>query len=91
MDFDETFCVCSRGSENGLDSQFCPLDNVFHSSPNNNFRLPVHSYSTIGGVVVGRVAAALQACLPTAGAKSLATYTRNIRAQLETLAGRGLV
>ena len=28
-DFDEIFCVCSRGSENGLDSQFCPLDNVF--------------------------------------------------------------
>uniref|UniRef100_A0A2H1VIG0 SFRICE_013203 n=1 Tax=Spodoptera frugiperda TaxID=7108 RepID=A0A2H1VIG0_SPOFR len=27
-DFDEIFCVCSRGSENGLDSQFCPLDNI---------------------------------------------------------------
>uniref|UniRef100_A0A2H1VBY2 SFRICE_029960 n=1 Tax=Spodoptera frugiperda TaxID=7108 RepID=A0A2H1VBY2_SPOFR len=27
-DFDEIFCVCSRGSENGLDSQFCPLDNL---------------------------------------------------------------
>uniref|UniRef100_A0A2H1WBI2 SFRICE_037927 n=1 Tax=Spodoptera frugiperda TaxID=7108 RepID=A0A2H1WBI2_SPOFR len=26
-DFDEILCVCSRGSENGLDSQFCPLDN----------------------------------------------------------------
>uniref|UniRef100_A0A2H1VI85 SFRICE_033535 n=1 Tax=Spodoptera frugiperda TaxID=7108 RepID=A0A2H1VI85_SPOFR len=26
-DFDEIFCVCSRGSENGLDSQFCPLAN----------------------------------------------------------------
>uniref|UniRef100_A0A2H1V5X8 SFRICE_014827 n=1 Tax=Spodoptera frugiperda TaxID=7108 RepID=A0A2H1V5X8_SPOFR len=33
-DFDEIFCVCSRRSENGLDSQFCPLDNdnvcLFH-------------------------------------------------------------
>uniref|UniRef100_A0A2H1WQ31 SFRICE_019269 n=1 Tax=Spodoptera frugiperda TaxID=7108 RepID=A0A2H1WQ31_SPOFR len=25
-DFDEIFCVCLRGSANGLDSQFCPLD-----------------------------------------------------------------
>ena len=28
-DFDEIFCVFSRGSENGLDSQFFPLDIVF--------------------------------------------------------------
>uniref|UniRef100_A0A2H1W757 SFRICE_032948 n=1 Tax=Spodoptera frugiperda TaxID=7108 RepID=A0A2H1W757_SPOFR len=27
-DFDEIFCVFSRGSENGLDSEFCPLDNL---------------------------------------------------------------
>uniref|UniRef100_A0A2H1VNP9 SFRICE_028036 n=1 Tax=Spodoptera frugiperda TaxID=7108 RepID=A0A2H1VNP9_SPOFR len=27
-DFDEIFGVCSRGSENGLDSQFCPLNNL---------------------------------------------------------------
>uniref|UniRef100_A0A2H1VXS0 SFRICE_024386 n=1 Tax=Spodoptera frugiperda TaxID=7108 RepID=A0A2H1VXS0_SPOFR len=27
-DFDEIFCVCSTGSENGLDSQFCPLDDA---------------------------------------------------------------
>uniref|UniRef100_A0A2H1WSG0 SFRICE_025803 n=1 Tax=Spodoptera frugiperda TaxID=7108 RepID=A0A2H1WSG0_SPOFR len=28
-DFDEICCVCPRGFENGLDLQFCPLDNLF--------------------------------------------------------------
>ena len=31
-DFDEIFCVSSRGFEDGLDSQFGPLENVYLSN-----------------------------------------------------------